>query len=98
MYGGNSDLSELDLHVYKPIVVHRCSLETHVSFYNSQAEHYMEMKLTSITSLAEPHLAVEADGCKSWVNNLSILLHTLSILTANTADCIILLEYINCLR
>ena len=53
------------------------------------------MKLTPIISLDELHLAVEAHGCKSWVNNLSNVPHTLGILTANSTDCIMLLNCIN---
>ena len=35
------------------------------------------------TSLAESQKAVEARGCKPWVPNLSIVPHTLGMLTAN---------------
>ena len=35
------------------------------------------------TSLVESHKTLEAHGCKPWVTNLSIIHHTLGILTAN---------------
>ena len=46
------------------------------------------------TSLAKSQKAVEAHGCKPWVANLSIVPHTLGILTANITYCIMLLEYV----
>ena len=55
----------------------------------------MEMKLThQSTSLAEFRKALEADDCKPWVTNLSMVPPILGILTANIAYCIILLEYV----
>ena len=47
------------------------------------------------TSLAKPFKAIEARGCESWVTNLSIIPHTLGILTANISYCVILLKYVN---
>ena len=44
------------------------------------------------TSLAESQKALEAHGCKPWLTNLSIVPHTLGILTANITYCIILLK------
>ena len=60
----------------------------------------MEMKLRPITFLAKSQKAPEAHGCKSWVTNLSIVLHTLglaalSILNTDITYCIIVLEYVN---
>ena len=49
--------------------------------------------LHQLTSLAKSQKALEAHGCKRWVTNLSIIPHTLGILTAKITCCIILLEY-----
>ena len=40
------------------------------------------------TSLPEAQKALEAHGCKLLVTNLSIVPHTLGILTANITGCI----------
>ena len=46
-------------------------------------------------SLAKVQKTLEAHGYKSCIAKLSIIPHTLAILTANIAHCIILLEYVN---
>ena len=78
-------------------ILDTCSLETcKKSVYDSQTEHDTEMKCTSIDcshQVAEGYYRIEARGCKPWVTNLSIVPHTLGILTANITYCIILLEY-----
>ena len=48
------------------------------------------MKLASIDLQKAP----EAHGCKPWITNLSVVPHTLDILTENIAYCIVLLENI----
>ena len=40
--------------------------------------------LHQLTSLTESQKALEAHGCKPWVTNISIVPHTLDILTSNT--------------
>ena len=63
---------------------HACSLKTPSSFYNTQTELDMEMKLTSIDfSCWGAEGFLETQGCKFSVTNLSIILHILGILTAN---------------
>ena len=57
----------------------------------------MEIKLTSI-NVTELFMyctwkALKTHDCKSWVTNLSIVLH--GTLTANTTYCIIFHEYVN---
>ena len=59
-----------------------------LSFYTSRTEHDIETKLTSVNSLAEAQKALEARGCKFSVTNLSIVPHTLGILTTNITCCI----------
>ena len=51
--------------------------------------------LNQLTSLAKAQKALEAHGCKPWVTNLSIVPHTLGILTANITCCIICVLIIN---
>ena len=48
---------------------------------------YMETKLRQLISLAEAQKALEAHGCKFSVTNLSIIPHTLGILTTKFAHC-----------
>ena len=63
-----------------------------ISFYDSQTEHALEMKLTPIDFSCQ---AVE-DSRSSWlqtlVTDLSIVPHTLGILTASRTCCILFLE------
>ena len=69
------------LEACRETILHVCSLETPVSFYNSRMEHGMETQLTSIDF---SRWGTEALNCKFLVNNLSIVPpHTLGILTAN---------------
>ena len=53
--------------------------------------------LHPLTSLDHLQKAFEAHSCKPWETNLSVVPHTLGILTTNITYCIILhvLEYIN---
>ena len=51
--------------------------------------------LHQATSLAKSQKTLEADGSKLWVTKLSIIPHTLGILTAKITYCITLLDYIN---
>ena len=44
----------------------------------------MERTVHQSTSLTKSLKALEAHGCKPWVTKLSIIPHTLDILTANT--------------
>ena len=59
------------------------------------------LELASQTCFWDKHESIwlsktlEAHGCKPWVTNLSIVPHTLSMLTANITYCIILLEYVH---
>ena len=75
------------------LIPHVHSLETPSSSYNSWNEHDMETKLTPSTSLTESQKALKAYGYKVSVTNLSIVPHTLGILTANVTCCIIPLNY-----
>ena len=50
---------------------------------------------SQLTSLAKSQKALEAHGRKPWLTNLSMIPHTLGMLTANITYCIILLEYVN---
>ena len=60
------------------------------SFHNWRTEHDINLLLPlSYRRLLEAH------GCKHWVTNLSIVLHTLGIPTANITYFIISLEYVN---
>ena len=76
-------------------ILHVRSTETPSSFYNLRTKHNMETKRTSLTSLAKVKVGPEAHGCKPWVTNLSMVPHTLGILTASITYCIILLEYVS---
>ena len=71
------------------------SLETPLSFYNSRTEHDMETKLTSIDFSRRGAEGFRSHGCKFSVTKLSIVPHTLGILTANVTCCINLLWIIN---
>ena len=55
----------------------------------------LSWNLYQSTSLAELPKVVEAQGCKPCVTNLSIIPHTLVILTENVTYCIVFLEYVN---
>ena len=55
----------------------------------------MEMKVAPIDFFASSHKALEAHGCQPWVTNLLIVPHTLHILSASIAYCIMFIEYIN---
>ena len=76
--------------------MHTSFRETCSSFYNLQTDHDTEMRnLRQSTSLAKSWEALEVHGCKPWVTNLSIVSHTLGILTANITYCIVLLKYVD---
>ena len=54
----------------------------------------METKLTSIDISHRVAEDSETHGCKPWVADIAIVLHTLGILTTNITYCMILLEYV----
>ena len=51
--------------------------------------------LHQFTCLTESQKALEVHGCKLWETNLSIVPHTLGLLTANVTYCIVFLEYVH---
>ena len=53
------------------------------------------MSLHQLTSLTGSQKAVEVHSCQPWVSPLSIVPHSLGILTANITYWIILLDYVN---
>ena len=85
-------IGAIGIHKYSPTSMkdvanyslHVRSRETRLIFSNSQVKRDMEMNLTAINfSLSDSQKALEAHGCKPWLTNLSIVPHTLGILTAN---------------
>ena len=66
----------------------------HLVFIVCKLNATWRLNLHQLTSLAESQKALEAHDSKPWVTNLSIVPHTLGILTANTTYCIIIFEYV----
>ena len=46
-------------------------------YYNLQPEHDIEINLHQLNSLVKSQKALQAHGCRTWVTNLLIILHTL---------------------